>query len=616
MRMDSNQKVAALRSEMKKENVAMYMLTSDDEFLAAQGCIHDYWKIIRWLTGFTGEAGFVIVTQDKICLWTDSRFHIQAAAEIHIDGFEIFNTNEVSMEHYLRWIREYFESLAGGRYVFGIDGHTISTELAAELLRCLAEISGKRVDLNPSLDLIGRVWKDRPARGYRPVFEIAEKYAGRSRPEKAADVRAAMRAAGVDHYVVGGLEGTPWLTNLRGHESASPLFGAHALVTPEKVEIFCKVEMIPEDVRRRILQDGFCLLDVDEIEAELGKLPPGAKVFLDSNLTNYSMRYAIPESCELVTGIDLINRIKAVKNPTEIAGFRKANINDSVALFRMFRDVKQKIQTRAYTERDCYHILERYRELVPEYLKGSSAVLSCAYNINGSMPHYNPTEEHFSVMYPSGNMVVDAQAHSMFGTTDTCRVIYLGPGEHDEQMRIDYTWVLKSLIAVSRTRIRKGMGGVYLDSVARAVLAEGGAYYGHGTGHGIGFISSPHEGPMALAQTGYKRSWSFEWLPVEPGNILSVEPGVYREGKYGIRLENNFLVVKDGKNEFGEWYRLETLFYHPYERDLIEVDMLTDQELAWVNEYHKRTYELVSGCLETDELEYLEKLTAPLVRAN
>lgn len=617
MSMTSKEKISLLRREMAKEQMDFYMVTTEDAFMAVSGVTHSYWRGLCWLTGFTGSAGFAIVTMDKVGFWTDSRYHLQAADQIELDQLEIFNTTETGCDQYLSWIREQAEASGKEKLVFGLDGRTISTEKGMTLESYFHSFRFGEMEIQPEKDLLDRIWTDRPQIEYQEIWEYDLKYTGRSRQEKAEDVRREMKERGADYYIPGGLEGVPWLTNLRGHESSgAPLFSSHMLVTPEELWLFCKREKLSAELQEKLEKDGYRLFDIDCFSEKLTELPEGARVYMDLSRTNYLMSFCVPESCEIVEGWDIINDLKAVKNPVEIENLRRANCLESVALFRLFRYLREHMKDGAFTEYDAHLLLEKYRKRNEEYIADGSKYILCAgYMKNGAWPHYAPTPEIYDVIEPRGLIVVDALSHYLCGSIDMCRTIYLGPcPEYEEQMRKDYAVVLKAFIAICSQVIRKGATGVFLDSVVRSVMWNHHLQYGHGTGHGLGYANCLHEGPQSISELSYKKDWASSALPIQPGNEFAIEPGLYREGKYGMRIEDNLVVVEDEKNEFGEFYRLENLFYHPLERDLIDPDALSDEELAWVNRYHAETYRRLSPYLEEEERGYLKEQTAPIAK--
>lgn len=609
-----NERIALLRQEMVNENIDFYMVTTEDAYMAISGVVHDFWRSLRWLTGFTGSAGYVIVTKEQVGFWTDSRYHLQAAAQVQIDGVNIYNVSEVPAEHYLGWISNYAENSGRDRLVFGVDGRTISTSRGLLMKEHFNNLRDTDIVIEPGKDLINRIWKDRPAPEFRTIWELDTKYTGMSRREKEAEVRREMKIRGAEYYMLGGLEGPPWLSNLRGHESyASPLFASHMLVTPDELQLFCETRMIPEGLQKKLIIDGYMLYPLDSLTEQLGKIPVGARVYMDSCRTNYLMPASVAKGCVIVQGFDIVNDLKAVKNPVEIQNMRRTNIMESVALFRLFRYLREHVGKERITEYDAHLLLEDFRKRSSEYISDAGVmILSAAYGKNGAWPHYAPTEEQFDELQPSNLIVIDACSHYLCGSVDMCRTIYLGASEYDEQIRKDYAVVLKSFIAVCRQIIRKGADGRSLDSVARSVLWNHHLQYGYGTGHGLGFCNCLHEGPQFIAEASYKKDWAFTDLPLKPGHTMALEPGVYREGKYGMRIEDNLVIVPDMTNEFGEFYRFDNMFYHPLEREIIEANLLHDDELEWINDYHKKTFKLLSPYLDEGEVEYLRKATAPI----
>ena len=608
--MNLNDKLALLRAEMERAGFGMYMLTTEDAYLGESAA--DYWQTLRWLTDFPCSLAYALVTADCFAFFTDARYINQARSKLTTDGVEVCDVTEVGAEFYLSWIKERMSAMPEGKRKFGVDGRTISTARGALISEALADSFG--ASLVSNVDLMDTVWRDRPERTYRPVFDHGLKYAGRNRKEKVEAVRAEMEKVGCDHYIVGPMEGTAWLTNMRGSDLlVNPLFQSHALFTPETVKLFAKLAMIPEALKTDLTCAGYELLDIDEAPDEIREIPPAAVVYYDVYRTNNLLSSSVPQDVRVILGVDIVNDLKSVKNEVEIASMRRTNAIECVALMRFFKRLKETVGSAGYDEFQLNGVLEDIRHRSDEFLCNGDYPTLCAYMENGASPHYHPKPDIAAKVKPEGVMIIDALAQYYGGTTDITRTIKLGPcPEYDAEIRKDYTLVLQSMMALSRQKFRKGTDGAYMDSVARCVLWNHNLHYGYGTGHGIGCCNVSHEGPQFIAETSYKKEWAFCWLPLKPGMTMANEPGVYKKGKYGVRLEDNLVIVEDCTNEFGEWYRFDTMSYCPFEPELIDVEMLSDDELAWLNDYNVKTYALLSPYLDDAEEAWLKEMTLPL----
>jgi Xaa-Pro aminopeptidase len=606
--MDVNEKVAALRGAMEKNGVDIYMVTTEDAYLAESAC--DYWRALRWLTDFSGTLAYALLTRDKLAFFTDARYIVTVRNQMRIQGAELYDVTEVGAERYLKWIAGELSALKKDNSLFGVDGRTLTTARMESIALTLKAIPGAAMKCD--MDLIGQVWPGRPAPAYKAIFDHPLKYSGRGRAEKAADVRAEMKSRGCDHYVVGTMEGVVWLTNMRGRDIINPLFMSHALFTPESVKLFAKTPMIPENLQKDLIASGYELHDIDAAAEEIGKIPEGSTVFYDIFRTNSLLSSSIPANARVIRGFDIVNDLKAIKNETEIENLRSTNKIEAAALTRIMKFLKERISDGGYSEYDLDAVLEEFHRRSPEFLCNGNDPTMFAYMANGAKPHYNPKPETAVKVRPEGVIVMDVLSHYYGGTTDLTRTVWLGPSRYDEEIRRDYTLTLKSMMALSRQIFREGTDGAYLDSVARCVLWNDRSHYGYGTGHGIGYCICAHEGPQFIAEPSYKKEWAFCYLPLKPGMVMANEPGVYKVDRYGIRLENNLVVTEDCVNEFGRWYKFETLSYCPFEPSLIDASMLSGAELEWLNRYNAKTREDLSPYLDDEEREWLSKMTAPL----
>ena len=372
------------------------------------------------------------------------------------------------------------------------------------------------------------------------------------------------------------------------------------------------MQLLEEELREKLRQDGYELYDIDQAEEEIRKISPDAKLFYDPYRMNFALYSAVPEGVEKIRGFDQVNDLKSVKNPVERENFIRTDRMECAALFKFFHYVKKHAADGNLNEYNVSEILYAIRSKNPEFLGKRSAPLMAAYMKNAAGPHYFPTEEENTAIEPSGVLLVDAVTHYYGGTTDITRTVYLGPCPELEELRKDYTLTLRSLMDLSRQVFREGVDGAYLDSVARRVMWNAHLQYGYGTGHGIGYCIVAHEGPQFISEPSYKKEWAFCFLPMKPGMVMALEPGVYKEGKYGVRLEDNLYITEDLTNEYGTFYRFQNMSYLPFERELIDVEALHPDEIAWLNQYHQTCWEQLSPLLDEEEKEALREATEPL----
>lgn len=611
MQMNLDEKLSLLRSKMKEHGIDMFMTTTEDAYLAESAV--DYWRGLRWLTGFSGTLAYAMVTQERVSFWTDARYIIQAHRQVKIKGVEYYDVTQVGADYYLEWIKEVLSAMPKENLVFAVDERTITTAKGLLMKENLESLQGKNCVFRTDLDLVDEIWEDRPEPDYRPIFEHELKYAGRSRQEKLEDVRNELTKVGADHTIVGTMEGVVWLTNMRGQDLINPLFMSHVLVTPKTAKLFARISMIPEGLQEKLRADGYELFEIEDAVCEIEKLSSNTVLYYDRFRVNYRLYSSVPPAVKKIQGFDLVNDLKSIKNPVELQNFIHTNTMECVALFRFFTYIKEHVAEGKLDEYNVAEILNEFRRSNPEYLWQHPYQAMAAYMENAAGPHYFATQEAHETLKPSGVLLVDALAHYYGGSTDITRTIYLGPcPEYEEEIRHDYTLTLRALMDLVRQVFRKGTDGAYLDSVARRVMWNEHLHYGYGTGHGIGYCIVPHEGPQFIAEPSYKKEWAFCFLPLKLNMVMALEPGVYKEGKYGIRIEDNVYIKEDIVNEFGEFYCFQVMSYLPFERELIDISMLSKDEIQWIDQYHKICYQNLSPYLNEAEKDALRKATEPL----
>ncbi|MBK9335569.1 MAG: aminopeptidase P family protein [Lewinellaceae bacterium] len=590
--MSPAQKIAALRRLMAENGLAAYVIPATDPH--ASEYLPEHWKTLYWASGFTGSAGTLVVTPDFAGLWTDSRYFIQAEQQLAGSGIELVKLVIPHTTEFVGWLAD---TLPEGAIV-GFDGDLLSRLWHQQLE---AGTRPRGIRLNPHADLVSPLWTDRPPLPAEPVFEFPVKFAGASRPEKLARIQERLAAKKATHTVLSSLDDIAWTFNLRGNDVPyNPLFVAHAVIGLHEAVLFIAPEKMPDAIRRRLSRDGIKTLPYTSVANYLGKLPAKSTVLLDPRRMNQNLPGALPESAKVLDDVNSTTWLKACKTPAEAAHTRQTMIRDGVALTKFFYWLSQNIGKQKITERSAEVKLHALRREQPNCVGESFGTIS-AYGPHAALPHYSSTPESDIELRPEGLYLLDSGGQYLGGTTDTTRVIALGPVT-DEQAT-DYTLVLQGLIGVSRLRFPHGTRGYQMDILARLPQWERGINFGHGTGHGVGYYLNVHEGPQSISPGPVD-------TPMLPGMITSVEPGIYRPGKHGVRIENLVLCVESEQTEFGAFLAFETLTIAPIFTNLVKKNLLTKAEQAWLRAYNNMVFRKISRYLSPEEKAWLRSVTA------
>lgn len=542
MKTNIPERIAALREAMKQQKVDAYIIPSSDPHLSEYPA--DRWKSREWISGFTGSAGTIVVTADKAGLWTDSRYFLQAASQLEGSGIELYKLALPETPSITEFL---LHELHAGQAV-GLDGQTYS---AAEASALANKLSRKEIKLDTSADLIEGIWKDRPAVPGNPIFEMPEALSGASVHEKLDLINNQLRSEGADCLILAALDEIAWTFNIRGTDvTYNPVVVSYAFVSEDESVLFIKPEKLTAEITEHLKKEGVTLAEYSMIQRYLSRLPENSRVFVDMNKTNVSLYDAIPGNCTIVEGISPANHLKSIKNETEIKGFQNAVVKDGVALTKFYIWLeKQMAEGAQVTEISAAEKLTALRAEQPQYIMDSFGTI-CGYAEHGAIVHYSATPETDATLKPEGLLLIDSGAQYLDGTTDITRTIALG--EPTEQMKKDFTRVLKGTISLAKSKFPAGTRGSQIDILARKALWDSGINYLHGTGHGIGHCLNVHEGPQSIRM---------EENPVtlKPGMVISDEPAMYRTGEYGIRTENMILVREDSETEFGKFLGFDTL---------------------------------------------------------
>lgn len=585
-----------LRERMQEESVDAYLIMTDD--FHGSEYVGDYFKSREYISGFTGSAGTLLVRKDCAGLWTDGRYFLQAETQLAGSGITLFRSGQPGvpdLEDYLA------EQLADGQ-TLGFDGRCVMAGYARKLRERLEQ---KGVRIRNDLDLVGDVWPDRPALSKEPVWPLAERYAGIGVKDKLAEVRQILHKKKADWFLLASLEDICWLLNVRGNDVAcTPVVLSYLMMGRDQVFWYVQREAVPEPVQADLQEAGVVLREYGQIYEDVSRLPGGVRLLCDENHVNDALISRIAPDVVVVDGENPTLLLKAVKNPVEVANEKAAHIKDGIAVTRFIYWLKTRVGREEITEMNAASRLEMFRREQEDYLEPSFYPI-LAYGPHGAIVHYSADETSDVPLEPEGFLLADTGGHYMEGTTDITRTIALGP--LTEEQKEMYTTVLKAHIRLADAVFLQGAAGVSLDVLARTPLWERGLDYNHGTGHGVGYLLSVHEGPN-----------SFRFRPstvrggdhvMKEGMITSDEPGIYLEGKFGVRLENLLVCAAKQTNSYGTFLGFEPLTMVPFDRDAILWDALSEKELRWLAAYHQKVYESLAPHLLEEERQWLRETT-------
>ena len=596
--MKTSEKLALLRAEMKKRGISAYVVVTDD--FHASEYVGTHFKAREFLSGFTGSAGTLVVLPDSAALWTDGRYFLQAAQQLDGSGIELMRMGEPGVPEIADFLRDHVEENG----FIGFDSRTVSNAFARTIGEKTRE---KHIRFAGGEDLVDLVWADRPALSCEPVWTLDVKYTGLTRREKLAMVRGKMEELGADVFVIPALDEVAWLLNLRGNDVLfTPVFLSYLLLEQDTATLCVQREAVSAEIEAHLKSDGVTLAPYDDIYRLVAALPTGTRVLLDGERANYRITQSVPDGAETLDRPSPIQLMKAMKTPAEQENERLAHIKDGVAVTRFLYWLKHAVGKEPITELSAAKKLERLRAEGEHYLEQSFDPI-LAYGAHGAIVHYEPTEETDISLEPHGLCLADTGAQYLEGTTDITRTVALGPLT-DEEKRI-YTLVLRGHLQLGAAKFLYGCTGENLDMLARTPLWENGLDYNHGTGHGVGFVLGVHEGPERVHWDVNRQK---RHCVIEEGMIFSNEPGIYLAGKFGVRIENLVVVREAERTEFGRFLKLEPLTLVPYDRDAIDLAMLSSRDVELLNDYHAKVCAAILPYLQGDELNWLKEVTAPV----
>ncbi|WP_411169430.1 aminopeptidase P family protein [Clostridium sp. MB05] len=582
--------LAKLREVMKIKNIDYYIIPSSDSHQSEY--VSDYFKGREFISGFTGSAGTLLVGLSSAYLWTDGRYFIQADKELIGSGISLMKMRTIGYPTIEEWIEKNIKS----GEVLGFDGRLFSVNQYKSFLKIAKNVG---FHINMDNDLLKEVWLTRSELPKNKIFIHDEVYSGKSSSKKLEEVRSHMGEKKAKNYIISSLDDIAWLCNIRGNDvKFNPVALSYIIVNEKYANLYIDKQKVDDITKESLISQGFNIYDYDEIGNHVKLI--NETTIIDPNKLNAKIYSCLSKDIEIIDEVNITTRLKAIKNEVEINNIENSQVRDGVAMVRFIKWLKDNIGKEKITEISASKRLTSLRAQGENY-KGDSFATIAGYKEHAAMMHYSATEATDYELRQEGMFLLDSGGQYLDGTTDITRTFILGKVSEEEKR--DFTLVLKGHIALCKAKFLKGSTGMNLDILARRPLWEYGIDYKCGTGHGVGYFLNVHEGPQGIRPEG-------NTTVLEPGMIITNEPGVYKEGKHGIRIENTLLVVKDIKSEeFGEFYKFQTISYCPIDLNGVVVEMLTSEEKVWLNNYHKTVFEKLNQYLNKEEIDFLKNET-------
>ena len=594
--MTVTERLEALRNKMREYGIDMYLIGSED--FHGSEYVGDYFKCRAWISGFTGSAGTVVVTQDTAGLWTDGRYFLQAEDQLKGSGIELFKMNNEGVPTVSEYIVDHIQE----GQCLGFDGRTVNARSGQDYVRKLTE---KGASVNGRYDLVGEIWTDRPVLSAEPAWLLDVRYAGESRENRIAKIRQVLADKGADWFVLTSLDDIAWLLNIRGNDVLdNPVVLSYLMMSKDSVRLYVSEKAFKDEDRAVLEAAGISFFLYNDIYEDISGLTEGRTVLYDGSSLNYAILERLPENVKVLDEENPTLLPKALKNPVEVANIREAHIKDGVAVTKFMYWLKHHVGKEPMTEISVADKLESFRKEQEGYLEPSFEPI-CGYGPHGAIVHYSATPETDAQLEAKGMLLMDTGGQYMEGTTDITRTFVLGDVTDDEKKF--FTLILKGNLNLGGARFLHGCRGYNLDYLAREPLWQIGMDYNHGTGHGVGYLLNVHESP-----NGFR--WRMlpnrnEGCIMEEGMVTSNEPGVYLEGRFGVRHENLMVCMKGEKNEYGQFMYFDTLTMVPFDLDGVDPSIMTEREKQMLNDYHRTIYETVGPRLNEDEREWLKEAT-------
>ena len=575
----------AIRAKMLEANVDAYIIPSSDPHMSEY--VPDRYKCIHFASGFTGSAGTLVITANFAGLWADFRYFEQAEAQLNGSGYDLVKLKVQHTPEYIDWL---IDVLPAGAQV-GFDYQLMSAALGEEIENALA-IS--RIAVR-DLDIIDEIWTDRPALPQKKAFLLPEKDCGQSFESKLSDIRTVLVKQRSDVHIISSLDDLAWLFNLRGNDvNYNPVVLCYALITPNEITLYIDENKLSLTDLKILQNRGVEIKSYHEIKTDLSTLS-NCSVLIDEKRTCYQFLSIFSSSVNVIKSINPTVYLKSVKNSVEIENIKLAMIQDGVALTRFFKWLEENIGKIKITEISASEKIKAFRES-GEGFAGLSFASIAGYGLHAALPHYCPNEDSDIELKPDGLFLLDSGGHYFYGTTDVTRTVPLGKTTAEEQR--DYTLVLSAMIFGSAAKFPQGTRGYQLDGIVRQQMWQQGINYGHGTGHGVGYYLNVHEGPQNIGPSNAAFS-------VDLGMLTSIEPGIYRPGKHGVRIENLVITVPAESTDFGDFLQFDTATLCYIDTSIVLSHLLLPQQIEWLNRYNQKVYDGLKSYLNADELTWL-----------
>lgn len=590
------QSLKALRNQLSEKGLFALIIPNTDPHQSEY--IADYWRVMKYLTGFSGSTGNVVISQDFAGVWTDSRYFLQAESQLQGSGYELVKLTIPHTPEYIDWIAEQ----APEKAKVGIDARLFSVALYRKMEATFAE---KGIDIIDVGDLISPLWPDRPEIPLAPIFIHEQHFAGKSRASKLRELRKEMEAKGADYTFISSLDDIAWLYNIRGNDvdyNPTPL--CFSLIGQQEATLYINPSKVSDEIAD-VLEQDVKLRPYEEIAEGLAKIEGGKSLFIDPARSNKAALSDISEEVSILEGMNLTTLPKALKNETEVGHIREVMIKDGVAMCKFLIWLENQLGKEKITEVSAAEKLEAFRAEQDNF-KGPSFGTIAGYRGNGAIVHYSAEESSCAELQAEGIFLLDSGGQYLDGTTDITRTVALSEPTAEEKR--DFTLVLKGHIGIATAVFPAGTRGQQIEASARRALWKYGLNYGHGTGHGVGFFLNVHEGPQTMGSGAS----GAQGTPMMPGMLTSNEPGIYHSGKYGIRIENLILCVEDQETEFGQFLKFDTVTLCPIDLSLVDANLLNREEKEWLNAYHAEVYEKLAPRLNASEKAWLQAQTQAL----
>lgn len=588
------ERLAALRTLMQDQQIDAYIIPSADPHISEY--LPKHYQSIAYSSGFTGSAGTLVITRDFAGLWTDARYFVQANEELLDSGFELVKLKVQHTPEYIEWL---CATLPTGSTI-AFDGKTIPVVIARELINYLQP---RKMIINGRVDLLNEIWADRPPLPKEMAYLIPPSTTGESTKSKLERVRQQIAKSGATSHLISSLDDIAWIFNIRGADvKCNPVVLSFAFITPTETHLFIDADKLKDTDQENLLADGIEIDPYESIFDFIRLLDPDETVYIDPKRTCYTLFTMIPQYDRIIEGCNPSTSFKAIKNTIELDNIRQTMTKDGLALTRFFKWFEEQLGQEELTELSVVEKLLEFRRQQQGFLNESFDTIA-AYKAHAALPHYKPTERSNAKIEAEGLFLLDSGGQYLTGTTDVTRVIPCGA--YTEEEKRDYTLVLKGMIEGCTAIFPTGSKGYQIDAITRKPLWDHMLNYGHGTGHGVGFFLNVHEGPQVLNPNNIN-------VAIEEGMVTSVEPGLYREGEYGIRIENLVLCRQYGDSPFGHFMSFENLTLCYIDTSLVVIHLLEEKQIKWLNRYNKKVYDILSAHLEEEEIKWLKIKTLPI----